>query len=87
MCRHHAIAAGARVAPYDHGLRSEFWHERALPCRDQVGSCGVNSGGYHLLVELPGGTMSPPEGRPMKRRTRPFTGSIQVERQASIAGS
>jgi hypothetical protein len=32
-------------------------------------------------------TMSEPSARRMKRRTRPLTGSIQVERQASIAES
>ena len=32
-------------------------------------------------------TMLAAEGRPMKRRTRPLTGSIQVERRAPIAGS
>jgi hypothetical protein len=32
-------------------------------------------------------TMPPFAGRPMKRRTRPLTGSIQVERQASMAES
>jgi hypothetical protein len=31
--------------------------------------------------------MSEPSARRMKRRTRPLTGSIQVERQASIAES
>jgi hypothetical protein len=42
-------------------------------------SCGSSSS----LIS----TISPPTGRPMKRRTRPLTGSIQVDRQASMAGS
>jgi hypothetical protein len=32
-------------------------------------------------------TMSAPSGRPTNRRTRPLTGSIQVERHAPSAGS